>query len=150
MENDGQKLIDHLNHLITICNDGKYGYETAAEDAGSAALRSTFIAHSTERGQFADALKAEVIKLGGIPDEGGGPVGALHRAWIDVKTALTSNDNKTVLSACMTGDTAALNAYDEVLNDPVLTPELRVMLLNQRREVEDALRETTVLHNTIE
>lgn len=150
MENANEKIIDHLNHLITICNDGKYGYETAAEDADSAALRSTFIAHSTERRQFADALKAEVIKLGGDPDKGGGPVGALHRAWIDVKTALSSDDNKAVLSACMTGDTAAVNAYDEVLNDTVIPAELRVILNNQRREVEDALREITVLHNTIE
>ena len=82
MEDSNKKLIDDLNHLVTICNDGKYGYETAAEDADSAALRAMFSGYSAERAEFTQQLKEEIRKFGGDPDHGGGPLGAIHRAWI--------------------------------------------------------------------
>lgn len=150
MENLNKKLIDDLNHLVTICNDGKYGYETAAEEADSAALRSMFSGYSAERAEFTKQLKAEIRKLGGDPEQGGGPLGAMHRAWINVKTALSSKDNKAVLSACITGEKAAVNAYSDVLKENELPAETRALLNQQRRDIEETLNKVEGLHDTIE
>lgn len=150
MEDINKKLIDDLNHLITICNDGKYGYQTAAEDADSAALRAMFSEYSAERAEFTQQLKAEIRKFGGDPDHGGGPIGAIHRAWIDVKTALSSKDNKAVLGACITGEKAAVNAYSDVLEKNQLPAETRALLNQQRRNIEETLYKVESLHETIE
>jgi uncharacterized protein (TIGR02284 family) len=150
MEDLNKQLIDDLNHLITICNDGKYGYETAAEDADSAALRAMFSGFSAERSEYSQQLKAEIRKLGGDANHGGGPLGAIHRAWIDVKTALTSKDNRAVLGACITGEKAAVKAYNSVLKNNELPAETRALLNEQRRNIEEALNKVEGLHETIE
>ena len=150
MEDLNKRLIDGLNHLVTICNDGKYGYETAAEDADSAALRGMFQGYSQERAEFIKQLNAEIRKLGGDPDQGGGPLGAIHRTWIDVKTALSSKDNKAVLGACITGEKAAVSAYSDVLEKNELPADTRALLNQQRRSIEEALNKVEGLHDTIE
>jgi len=150
MEHINKELIDGLNHLVTICMDGKYGYEVAAEDADSAALRAMFSGYSAERALFSQQLKAEIKKFGGDPEHGGGPLGAIHRAWIDVKTALSSKDNKAVLGACITGEKAAVNAYNDVLKKNELPAETRALLNEQRRNIEEALNKVEGLHDMIE
>ncbi len=150
MENSNKKLIDDLNHLITICNDGKYGYDTAAEDADSSALKAMFTQYSAERAQFAQQLKTEIATLAGDADHGGGPLGAIHRAWIDVKSALSSKDNKAVLGACITGEKAAVNAYNDILEENTLPADIRSLLNQQRRSIEEALNKVEGLHETIE
>ena len=150
MEDSNKQLIDDLNHLVTICNDGKYGYETAAEDADSAALRAMFSGYSAERAEFTQQLKEEIRKAGGDPDHGGGPLGAIHRAWIDVKSALATKDNKAVLGACITGEKAAVNAYSTVLKSNDLPANTRSVLNQQRRSIEETLNKVEGLHNTIE
>jgi len=150
MENENKKLIEDLNHLLTICNDGKYGYQTAAEDADSAALKAVFLGFSAERAEYVHALQNAIAKAGGESDSGGGPLGAIHRAWIDVKSALSSKDNKAVLGACITGEKAAVNAYNSVLENENLPAEVRTMLNEQRRSVEEALNKVEGLHETIE
>lgn len=149
MENN-EKLIDQLNHLVAICNDGKYGYETAAEDAESSDLKSMFRNYSTQRTEFVSQLKQHIRSAGGDPDSGGGPLGALHRAWIDVKTALSSKDNKAVLGACITGEKAAIEAYDDVINDSGNIPEnIRQTLTTQRSGIQEALNRVTSMHETV-
>ncbi|MEO8795690.1 MAG: PA2169 family four-helix-bundle protein [Daejeonella sp.] len=150
MENINEKLVNELNHLLTICNDGQYGYETAAKDADSAALKAMFMGYSSERADYAGKLRQQISLAGGNPDEGGGPLGAVHRAWIDVKSALSSKDNKAVLGACVTGEKAAVNAYNDVLEHNDLPAELRSILNEQRRNVEEALNKVQGLHDTIE
>jgi uncharacterized protein (TIGR02284 family) len=109
-----------------------------------------FSAYSAERAEFSEQLKAEVKNAGGKPDHGGGPLGAVHRAWIDVKTALSSKDNKAILGACITGERAAFNAYCDVLENNNLPTETRAILNLQRRNIEEALNKVEGLHEMIE
>ena len=150
MENLNEKLIDDLNSLIIINIDGKNGYETASEDAASAALRSTFSAYSKERAEFAQQLKTEIIKMGGNLENGAEPSDEVSRAWLDVKTALSSKDNKVVLDACIVGEKAAVKGYDAVLENNELPPKIRAVLNNQRRNIEEALDEVEGLFEMIE
>lgn len=97
MSNINEKTIEKLNHLIAIANDGKYGYENAAEEVNDPTLKQMFRQYSLERGGYAEDLKREVSRLGGSPDQGGGPLGALHRTWMDIKATVTSGDREAIL-----------------------------------------------------
>src|SRR6476620_775281 len=113
MSNTNQKAIDKLNHLVSIANDGRYGYENAAEDVQDVILKQMFRQYGVERERYADDLKKEVAKLGGSPEKGCGPLGALHRTWMDIKSTLTSGNREAILKACITGEEAAVNAYED-------------------------------------
>jgi uncharacterized protein (TIGR02284 family) len=141
MENINDDLIDGLKHLLHIANDGKEGYKTAAEDADSAELKALFTTYSIQRSEFEMELKSCLQQLGASSDnESGGPLGAIHRVWMDVKTALTGNDNHAILDACITGEKAAIEAYDKVLSNTTLSQEMRETLNSQRSDISECLR----------
>ena len=139
MENNNKKITDKLNHLISIANDGKYGYKTAAEDVEDVTLKQLFMQYSTEREAYAEELKSRVASFGNSSDEGGGPLGALHRTWIDLKSTIISGDREAILKACITGEEAAVKAYKEVLDDNYIDSNIRQIITTQLSGVEAAL-----------
>ena len=139
MSNINEKVIDRLNHLIAIANDGKYGYENAAEDVKDATLKQMFMQYSRERSVYAEDLKREVTKMGGSPDSGGGPLGALHRTWMDIKSTITSGDREAILKTCITGEEAAVKAYTEAVEDENLTGGVKQLVSQQLSGVQFAL-----------
>lgn len=48
MENNDKKVIDTLNHLISVASDGKSGYKTAAEDVEDVTLKHLFMQYSAQ------------------------------------------------------------------------------------------------------
>ncbi len=134
-----EKAIERLNHLIAIANDGKYGYENAAKDVKDITLQQMFRQYSLERNRYADEMKSEVAKLGGSPDKGGGPLGALHRTWMDVKSTMTSGDREAILKTCITGEEAAVKAYNEALNNEHITGHLKQVINDQLSGIQFAL-----------
>src|SRR6187549_669582 len=103
MENN-QEIISDLKGLISIINDGKEGYQSAAESTDNVELKAVFLKHVAERALYENELKAHLAKHGGASDnEEGGILGALHRTWIDIKEALTDKSETAVLSAVITG-----------------------------------------------
>lgn len=139
MESVQEKNIEALNHLITIATDGQHGYSTAAEHAKDPVLKASFLKYAAERAEFAFELRSLVREAGGEADSGGGPVGALHRTWIDIKTAVTSQDNKAVLNECITGENAAVAAYEAELKENYITSEQRLKLEQHLKLIKDAL-----------
>src|SRR5690606_4457992 len=139
MASPDQNLASHLNNLITICNDSRDGYKVAAKNAKSAELKALFSAYSALRWEFLNLLKHEVRKAGASPEQKGGTLGRLHRTWIDVKTALTSNDDVTVMNACLTGERAALSAYKDVLEKALLPADTRRLVTSQRMKIEESI-----------
>jgi uncharacterized protein (TIGR02284 family) len=114
MENE--KAISCLNDLIETCKDGQFGYQTAAEDVKDATLKSLFSEFAVQRGEFIGQLKAQVKALGGDPDTTGSIIGALHRGWINLKSALSSGDREAILAECNRGDSYAEGDYDKAMN----------------------------------
>lgn len=114
---DNDKVIGVLNDLITTCRDGQNGFNEAADNVKSPDLRSFFHQVSQERAQFVGELQREVRSLGGDPDNLGSASAALHRAWIDVKGALTGKDDGAILNECERGEDSAVNAYQDALKE---------------------------------
>lgn len=141
METRGQSqdMTSKLNHLIALAEDGKYGYENAGKDVKDGAMRGLFFRLSAERGAYVMELQREVTKLGETPKNSGGPVGALHRAWIDLKSAVTSGDKNAIINACVTGEEYALKEYQEVIDEIKVDSPLRQILVSQRNGIQSAL-----------
>jgi uncharacterized protein (TIGR02284 family) len=104
---------DTLNNLIEICKDGAMGFRLAAEKV-QPVYASLFNQIAADRDAFAAELQDEVRILGGEPKNSGDATGALHRGWINIKSAVTSGD-KAIIDECERGEDAAVEAYRKAL-----------------------------------
>jgi len=137
MKMTNEKTLSALNDLVEICKDGQHGFRTAAEDAKDADLARIFTEFSTQRTSFIAELQDRVRSLGGDPEKSGSVSGSLHRGWIDMKAAISSNEPHAVLSECERGEDAAVKAYREAL-DENLDPITRGIISRQYASVQAA------------
>lgn len=114
---DTKDIISTLNDLIEVSKDGEEGFQTCAEDVDDPELKLYFVDRAQECKTGANELQEMVLSLGGEPDTSPSLSGALHRRWIDIKTAFTSHDDVAVLDECERGEDIALSAYREALEE---------------------------------
>lgn len=139
MEPTQKDAAEGLNHLIIIANDGKEGYAQAADIVADPMLKAMFSRLAAERAEFASQLRTLVVVTGIEPETGTGPLGALHRVWVDIKSSIVTNDDQSVLKECIRGDETAVSAYETVLKDYLLTGEQADIVKQQVRLTRDAL-----------
>lgn len=111
--------ISTLNGLIEICKDGQEGFKDAAEGVENSQLKTTFYEFSQQRAEFAGVLQECVRRLGGDPETTSSVAGAVHRGWIDLKSALTGGSEEAVLNECERGEDHAKDAYVEASKQPL-------------------------------
>jgi uncharacterized protein (TIGR02284 family) len=105
------EVISSLNTLIEICKDGQDGFKDAAEGVERSDLKSTFYEFSQQRAEFKGVLQQLVRSLGGDPETSGSLSGAIHRGWINIKSAVTGKDEAAILNECERGEDYAKEAY---------------------------------------
>ncbi|MEP7149572.1 MAG: PA2169 family four-helix-bundle protein [Acidobacteriota bacterium] len=110
-------VISTLNGLIETCKDGQNGFKEAAEGVERSDLKSLFYEFSQQRSQFAGELQALVQGLGGDPENSGTMAAAIHRGWINIKSAVTGKDEGAILSECERGEDSAKNSYKDALEE---------------------------------
>lgn len=77
------------------------------------------------------------MRLGSEPAESGSVLGTMHRGWINLKAAMTSGDEEAVLAEVERGEAAAVDLYEEVLEEDLPEP-LREQVAGQLEEVRRA------------
>lgn len=108
---NNDEAISVLNGLIEVSKDGEEGFLQSSQSVDDPKLKAYFLHRSHEVKQSVYELQALVRELGGKPADSASIGGYLHRRWIDIKTAITSNDNLAVLNEVERGEDVALNAY---------------------------------------
>ncbi len=141
------EVISLLNGLIETCKDGEQGYKEAAEGVQRSDLKSTFYEFSQQRSQFAGVLQGLVRSLGGDPESTGSFTGAIHRGWIDIKAAVTGQDESAVLNECERGEDHAKEAYEDALGKS-LPANVEDVLRQQSQAVLAAHNRILELRNT--
>ncbi len=117
MENS--KIASVLNELVETSRDGATGFHTCAASAKDTMLKAYFETRAQDCNDAVRELNVEVVHHGGKPAEFGSVTGVLRRAWINIRTALTSNDDLAVLEECERAEDAALQAYHTALKEPL-------------------------------
>jgi len=130
-------VISTLNNLIETCKDGQNGFQTAADGVKNSELKTLFHTYARQRAQFAGELQAEVRRLGGDPEQTGSVAATLHRGWIDIKSAVTGEDENAVISECERGEDSAVSNYKDALNAN-LPADVRSIVERQYAQVKEA------------
>ena len=134
------EAVSTLNGLISILEDGKLGYTNAAEHVENHAIKAEFLDYARERALFIVELQDEINKLGKSTDtSGGGPLGVLHRAWIDIKSSFTSGDTEAIVNACVTGEEAAVEKYKMALEKNELDGSQIAIISKQLNSIQSTL-----------
>ena len=132
-----KQAVGTLNGLIETCKDGEKGFTTAAEKVSDVSLKSLFTKYATQRAQYAAELQTAVAGLGSNPADSGHVAATLHRGWISVKGALTSDTDKAIIDECEAGEDAAMKNYKDALTK-VLPPSIRTLIEGQFQGVQAA------------
>jgi len=141
-----------LNDLIQICIDGQKGFEAAAKAVDDPAIREELVGYSWQRQQFASDLKSRLKAMGADPSTHGSATGAMHRGWMDVKSALGANSGHSILAECERGEDVAEEIYRKAMTSG-LPAEYAKVVTTQFQTIQrthdriKALRDATVTQN---
>jgi len=132
-----KQVISTLNTLIEVCKDGEQGFKEAAHAVSDPELKTLCLQYSGERSLFARELQYEVRQLQTTPENTGSIAGALHRGWLNLKAALTAQDEDAIIAECERGEDVAKAAYEKALSD-YLPPALTGVVQRQYQKVRAA------------
>lgn len=138
-ENIHDDLVDNLQGLLEKNYDAEKGFKTAMKDAKSTGLKSYLQSQSVTRGRFATELDQQIRSLNATPKENGSATGALHRAWIDIKSSVSGHTDEAVLEECIRGEKASVKEYEEKLAKNNFPPQIEGVLNNQLSEITNTL-----------
>lgn len=133
-----QNTASVLESLIEACRNGQEGFLSAAEDIKNPAFKTLFREIALQRREFAGELQALATSLGAEPHVTSTIPGAIHRGWMDIKAALASGEEFTVLSECERGEDAADQDYREALEHDGLPVNIREVLEKQYQVVHSS------------
>ena len=105
-----------LKTLTSTLNDSIHGYRESAEQVENQEYRELFIQFAEQRERAASALKEEVRRLGGDPDQDGSTLGGLHKAWLDLKAAITGHDDKAIINEVERGEDYLKEKFEAALH----------------------------------
>ncbi len=134
---DTGEIYSTLNDLIQTCKDGDEGFRQAADGVANSQLRSVFLEYAKQRTKFASELQMQVSHLGGTPEKSGSVGGALHRGWMNIKSAVSGKDEGAIVAEVERGEDAALDAYQKALEKDI-PGDLRDVIESQYKQIQEA------------
>ena len=114
-----------LNTLIATLLDSVDGYTKSAHDVKDRDLADRFNARARERQSAVAGLQAAVARLGGNPEDDGTLLAGAHRAFIDLKEAVTGTDDQAIINEIERGEDYLKGKFEAVLKNVDLAPEAR-------------------------
>ena len=148
-------LAEVLNDLILINNDRVEGYEKAMTetDGIDVDLKAIFTKMANQSRDYVRELTVAVSQLGERPADGTTVSGKVYRAWMDVKSAFSTEERKSVLELCEFGEDAAQKAYEEALaSDADMSTDVRQMITSQQQNLRtshDVIKKYRDMHKAI-
>ena len=143
-----EQVISTLNDLIELNRDGQSGFQQAASKIETPLIKAFCLEQSLSRAKFVGELQTQVRSMGQEPDNTGSVAGALHRGWLDLKSALGGGD-AAILAATETGEDHAVNEYVKALTEALPAPA-RAMVEDQLQSVRHAYAKVIELRASTE
>ena len=124
-----------LNHLIETCKDAERGFRHVAQHTADPVTKTLFLDMASQRARFASDLLPFAQRLGGANTHDGTTAGALHRTWIDLRSAMFRNVPAAIVHEAERGEAFSRGVYKHAL-DGMLPPTVRELVENQYAELE--------------
>lgn len=116
------KDVSILNTLIATLLDSIDGYQKSAGDIDNQALADKFTARARERQSAVTKLQAAVASAGGKPEDEGTMLAGAHRAFINLKEAVTGRNDKAIVAEIERGEDYLKEKFETALTDTDLSP----------------------------
>lgn len=142
-----EKIYEELQEILEKNIDAVKGYEKAAENTDHAGLKSYFQRKAKERKEFNTELRSKIKANYSDFDEDGSFTGTMHRAWMDIKSLFSADDAESMLEESIKGDKAAIDEYNDVIEEQSLPADLRDLLLQQKNKIEADINKNDSLEN---
>lgn len=139
-----------LNELLEKNYDTEKVYKTAAGDVKNERLKSFFKEKAMQRYDFGHELKTEIKSFGESPDKGSSVTGDTHRAWMNLKTAFSSDNEEAVLEETIRAEKAAVEDYNKMIKADGFPPTTANLLIKQRNAIERSLTEVKELERAFD
>ena len=139
-----------LNGLIATTIDSVDGYRTSAQDVQNPRFAELFTARASERSSVAEQLRAEVKKLGGNPEDDGTILAAGHRAFVNLKAAVTGRDDQAIVNEVERGEDHIKAKYEAALKDDNLSPDCRALVETAYTSVKSGHDEMSQLKHNLD
>jgi len=134
-----KEILSTINGLIETLKDGQEGFRQASAAVKDSQLKTLFSEYSLQRSKFAGELQNEAISLGEHhPENASSTAGAMHRAWINLKSAITSGDDHAILAECERGEDSAVSEYKKAMEGGELSSPVRETISRQYGDVKSA------------
>lgn len=130
------QVIETLNDLLENAKDGELGFREAAEHTKTPSLAALFGRRAETCRHAAEALREQILRLGGKPDAGGSVTGAAHRVWVHIRGLFGGASDEIMLTECERGEDAAVARYRKALQQN-LPHDIHAMV---QRQFEGAQR----------
>ncbi|MEZ0540127.1 ferritin-like domain-containing protein [Fibrella arboris] len=134
-----EDIVEDLNELVKINNDRIQGYMKAVEDTDDSQLDHLFNEMIVQSQNFRSQLADHIVRIDGtaVSDATSTDVSSkIHRAWIDIKSAVTGKDRDTVLSSVTFGENAAVEAYEGAIENDKIPAYIKEDLTRQLSDLK--------------
>lgn len=143
-----KKTEDKLNDLVKKAYDAEKGYRKVSENVDNTSLKNFFAEKARERSGYVNELTSVLRSQGmEVTDKDGSTAGTLHRAWIDTKAIFSRDNEESMLEEVKTGEKAAIDDYDDILNNCELNPSVRDLLLRQKNAIQASYNKADYLED---
>lgn len=149
---DNSRTVSTLNDLLNITNDRIKGF-SKVEDK----VWETYSSLKNDYDQMvreSQTMKSELVELisekGGEVDDSSTTAGALHRTWIDVKNAFGGENAESTLENVVFGENAAIDTYEEALEDGNLCPQSTAIVSGQLEKLKSSYAKFQTLNKSID
>lgn len=112
-----ESTVNKIQELTRVNIDSVKGFEEAAEQVEDLTVASVFRDLASERSQFATQLQEYVSLNAEEPTEEGSYLAALHRTWIDIRSAINGGDAHVILCEAERGEDQIKHAYEDALKE---------------------------------
>ncbi len=141
------EILEELEEVLEKNKDAEKGFEKAAKNAENSSLKRYFERKSKERRKFNLDLKNRMKSNFTDFDEDSSFTGTIHRAWMDVKSLFSANDDESMLEESIRGDKAAIDEYNDILEEDGIPADLKTLLSEQRDQIKRDIEKNKVLDN---
>jgi len=140
-EESHKEHAEALQMLLQKNYDAERGFRKAITKTENASLKEFLKRQALKHNRFATELHTEIRSINETPIEDGSFTGKLSRAWMDIKVAVSGNDDEAILEECVRGEKGSAEEYEEALQENKFPPHLEQVLIKQLSDINIMIAE---------